>query len=189
MKKKIDVKKHILSPTSVAVGVENSSGIQLFFNFDEHWDDMTCRISFETQLGVINLELGNDNTIAMPIEIMEHAGAYEYILTGTKDGQTLVTIPGFVKVLPSGIGVSSDLLPGFNSLQQLFERLEQLEEAVRIAGEIANTANQTANRANHTASLAINAVNAAEHAAFLAYHRAITAEEIAQEALRIAQNN
>ena len=166
MKKKIDVKKHILAPATIDVGVEQSSGAKLSFNFNKQWNGLLRKISFETQLGVVVLEIGDDSCVDVPAEIMLKAGVYEYILTGTRGSQTLITIPGFVKVLPAGNVISSSLSPGF-SLQELLERIERVEVAALEAQAM---------------------IRAVDELAFMAYVTAVNTTEVAHMALSIAEN-
>ncbi|MCL2213016.1 MAG: hypothetical protein FWB93_04215 [Oscillospiraceae bacterium] len=145
MQKNIDVKKHVLVPATVDVGTEQSNGLRLKFNFNKQWKDLFRRISFFVQNGEpIHILLDSTDCVTVPPEIMRQAGVYEYVLSGIKEDQVLITIPGFAKVLPTGNVISPFFTPTPNEMQQVLDRMNQAVASAKAAEESARIAEQAA---------------------------------------------
>lgn len=133
----VTVDKYTLSPKRIIAGTRGSFGTEtLVFDLGEDWDDMTdVALTFRAPNGEAVSVRYDGEPVAIPQEIMSHSGISEYIISGYKGTNTLLSLTGEISVLntldPDAAYAAEPTLTLVGELLERTKNAEGVAESVR----------------------------------------------------------
>ncbi len=159
-----------------------------YFSFDNEWNEYTTKsavfISSENSCTVL---LGNDNSCAVPWEVLKNPGYIDIGVIGQSGTKILPSVKASVYIA-EGIYDSGNTPkePSPDAYQQIIRLMEETQQTAKIqadnASKSANEAKESAENAKSAEKAAENSADAAKTSQAVAQAAEKTAKEAAEEA-------
>ncbi len=130
----IKVDEFAMSPKRFIAGTKGSYGFStLNFKFSRHWDGLAKKVTFYPSNGEPKCVVFTGNEVMIPKEIMTSPGVNKYAVSGSRDGNILISIIGEIDVL-------NTLDPVDDPAQEPTpSQLEQIMDMMQTAVDTANS--------------------------------------------------